>query len=47
MMNTPIGPENQVRVLALAGGGFLGLYTAVVLEGLEARVGDHWAGALT
>src|SRR5664280_1540745 len=39
MMNTPIGPENQVRVLALAGGGFLGLYTAVVLEGLEARVG--------
>ena len=39
MMNTPIGPENQVRVLALAGGGFLGLYTAVVLEGLEARIG--------
>jgi patatin-like phospholipase/acyl hydrolase len=27
------------RVLALAGGGFLGLYTAVVLEELEARAG--------
>lgn len=27
------------RVLALAGGGFLGLYTAVVLEALEARAG--------
>ena len=27
------------RVLALAGGGFLGLYTAIVLEALEARAG--------
>jgi uncharacterized protein len=28
-----------MRVLSLAGGGFLGLYTAVVLEELEARTG--------
>lgn len=28
-----------LRVLALSGGGFLGLYTAVVLEGLEQRAG--------
>jgi uncharacterized protein len=28
-----------MRVLSLAGGGFLGLYTAVVLEELEARAG--------
>jgi uncharacterized protein len=28
-----------LRVLSLAGGGFLGLYTAVVLEGLEERAG--------
>ena len=27
------------RVLSLSGGGFLGLYTAAVLEGLEARAG--------
>lgn len=36
----PGGSENgPFRVLALSGGGFLGLYTAVVLEGLEARAG--------
>jgi predicted acylesterase/phospholipase RssA len=28
------------RVLALSGGGFLGLYTAVVLQGLEERAGE-------
>ena len=38
-MLEPIGTDQPVRVLSLAGGGFLGLYTAVVLEGLEARVG--------
>ena len=32
-----------VRVLSLAGGGFLGLYTAVVLEALEARAGEPLA----
>jgi len=31
--------DRPLRVLALAGGGFLGLYTAVVLEALEARAG--------
>lgn len=31
--------EPTHRVLALSGGGFLGLYTAAVLEGLEARAG--------
>ena len=29
----------DLRVLSLSGGGFLGLYTAVVLEGLEERAG--------
>lgn len=28
------------RILALSGGGFLGLYTAVVLAGLEQRIGE-------
>jgi patatin-like phospholipase/acyl hydrolase len=32
--------EGALHVLSLAGGGFLGLYTAVVLEGLEARAGE-------
>jgi patatin-like phospholipase/acyl hydrolase len=40
MMREPIGTDRPVRVLSLAGGGFLGLYTAVVLAGLEARVGE-------
>ena len=31
--------DRPLRVLSLAGGGFLGLYTAVVLEALEARAG--------
>jgi len=31
--------SRPLRVLSLAGGGFLGLYTAVVLEGLEERAG--------
>ena len=39
-MREPLGPDLPVRVLSLAGGGFLGLYTAVVLAGLEARVGE-------
>jgi len=40
MANLSIDPARKVRVLSLAGGGFLGLYTAAVLEGLEARVGE-------
>ena len=40
MANLSIDPSRKVRVLSLAGGGFLGLYTAAVLEGLEARVGE-------
>jgi patatin-like phospholipase/acyl hydrolase len=39
-MTATFAPDRPVRVLSLAGGGFLGLYTAVVLEGLEARVGE-------
>lgn len=31
---------NEFRILALSGGGYLGLYTAVVLADLEARVGE-------
>ena len=40
MANLLIDPARRVRVPALAGGGFLGLYTGAVLEGLEARVGE-------
>jgi uncharacterized protein len=36
-------PERDFRVLSLSGGGFLGLYTAVVLEALEAQVGEPLA----
>ncbi len=36
----PLASDGPLRVLSLAGGGFLGLYTAVVLEGLEARAGE-------
>jgi predicted acylesterase/phospholipase RssA len=32
-------PRREIRVLSLAGGGFLGLYTAHVLQALEARAG--------
>lgn len=35
--------DRPLRVLSLAGGGFLGLYTAVVLEALEARAGQPLA----
>lgn len=37
---SPLASGGPLRVLSLAGGGFLGLYTAVVLEGLEARAGE-------
>jgi patatin-like phospholipase/acyl hydrolase len=32
-------PTGEYRILSLSGGGFLGLYTAGVLQGLEARAG--------
>lgn len=35
----PLPTDRPLRVLALAGGGFLGFYTAVVLQGLEERAG--------
>ncbi len=35
----PLATDRPLRVLSLAGGGFLGLYTAVVLEALEAQAG--------
>ncbi|MBC7956278.1 MAG: patatin-like phospholipase family protein [Cytophagales bacterium] len=37
---SPLPLDRPVRVLSLSGGGFLGLYSARVLEGLEARVGE-------
>ena len=40
---TPLATDRPLRVLSLAGGGFLGLYTAVVLEALEARAGEPLA----
>jgi predicted acylesterase/phospholipase RssA len=40
MAIAPVLPDRPLRILSLAGGGFLGLYTAVVLEGLEARAGE-------
>jgi predicted acylesterase/phospholipase RssA len=39
----PLQDQKTVRVLSLSGGGFLGLYTAVVLAGLEARIGEPLA----
>lgn len=39
-IGVPLPSDRPVRVLSLSGGGFLGLYTAMVLEGLEARVGE-------
>jgi patatin-like phospholipase/acyl hydrolase len=39
----PVPRDRPLRVLSLAGGGFLGLYTAIVLEGLEARAGEPLA----
>lgn len=36
----PVPAERGLRVLSLSGGGFLGLYSALVLEGLEARAGE-------
>ena len=38
-----LSTDRPLRVLSLAGGGFLGLYTAVVLEALEARAGASLA----
>ena len=35
----PLPTSRPLRVLSLAGGGFLGFYTAVVLRGLEERAG--------
>lgn len=34
------GSSSEFRILALSGGGYLGLYAAVVLAELEARVGE-------
>ncbi len=34
------GSSSEFRILALSGGGYLGLYAAVVLADLEARVGE-------
>ena len=33
-------PASEFRILSLSGGGYLGLYTAVVLADLEQRVGE-------
>jgi predicted acylesterase/phospholipase RssA len=43
MVMAPLPTDRPLRVLSLSGGGFLGLYTAVVLEGLEARAGEPLA----
>jgi uncharacterized protein len=37
MTLAPLPTDRDLRVLTLSGGGFLGLYSAVVLEALEAR----------
>ena len=36
----PVSTDKPFRILALAGGGYLGLYTATVLAELEARAGE-------
>lgn len=38
-----MAPDRNFRILSLAGGGYLGLYTAWVLAGLEARAGEPLA----
>lgn len=38
-----MGEDRPFRILSLAGGGYLGLYTAWVLAGLEARAGEPLA----
>ena len=38
-----LATDHPLRVLSLFGGGFLGLYTAVVLEALEAQAGEPLA----
>jgi len=43
MAFAPLPSQGPLRVLSLAGGGFLGYYTAVVLAGLEARLGEPLA----
>lgn len=40
---SPAAPAS-FRILALSGGGFLGLYTAAVLKGLEERAGEALGG---
>ena len=32
--------RNEFRILALSGGGYLGLYTAIVLAQIEQRLGE-------
>lgn len=40
-LSTPAAPrDNEFRVLALSGGGYLGVYTATLLAELEERVGE-------
>jgi patatin-like phospholipase/acyl hydrolase len=39
-MADPVEKEKPFRILSLAGGGYLGLYTACVLTELEAQVGE-------
>lgn len=38
--NPPASSDSEFRVLALSGGGYLGVYTATLLAELEARVGE-------
>jgi predicted acylesterase/phospholipase RssA len=40
LLMRPFPEDRPVRVLALSGGGFLGLYSAKLLEGLEALAGE-------
>jgi predicted acylesterase/phospholipase RssA len=35
-----VSPEKEFRILALSGGGYLGVYTAALLADLEERVGE-------
>ena len=35
-----VSPDKEFRILALSGGGYLGVYTAALLADLEERVGE-------
>lgn len=42
-MAAPVRPDDEMRILALSGGGYLGLFTAIVLAEFESLAGEPLA----